>query len=154
VSLIVSQVFTKDFEIECPPKQKIWSEIAHLIGETGLPGTPIRIILTAGSQQKLVFECSFLETDRKPVWSSLLDIRHRQISSAKPFVAVSIVPTGVRAEIGGFAGDATPSVNLLAKACDYLVVNPNSVTADDCISFPRNKTSAPHTCSSRHSRRI
>ncbi|GAX39790.1 hypothetical protein NIES4075_07490 [Tolypothrix sp. NIES-4075] len=127
----MSQVFTKDFEIECPPKQRIWSEIAHRIEELGLPGIPIRMILTAVRQQKLVFECSFLETDRKPVWSSLLDIRHRQISSAKPFVAVSIVPTGVRAEIGGFAGDATPSVNLLAKACDYLVVNPNSVTASD-----------------------
>jgi hypothetical protein len=131
VSLIVSQVFTKDFEIECPPKKRVWSEIADRIREVGLPGTPIRLILTALRQQKLVFECSFLETDRKPVWSSLLDIRLRKVASLKPFVAVSIIPTGVRAEIGGFAGDATPSVNLLAKACDYLVVNPNSVTASD-----------------------
>ncbi|MEA5554197.1 DUF3326 domain-containing protein [Anabaena cylindrica UHCC 0172] len=127
----VSQVITKDFEIECSPKQLTWSEIAHRIGELGLPGTPIRLILTAVRENKLVFESSFLETDRKPVWPSLLNIRPRQISSAKPFVAVSIIPTGVRAEIGGFAGDATPSVNLLAKACDYLVVNPNSVTASD-----------------------
>ncbi|MBD2605965.1 DUF3326 domain-containing protein [Scytonema hofmannii FACHB-248] len=127
----MSQVITKDFEIEYSPKQLIWSEIAHRIGEMGLPGTPIRLILTASRENKLVFESSFLETDRKPVWPSLLNIRPRQISSAKPFVAVSIIPTGVRAEIGGFAGDATPSVNILAKACDYLVVNPNSVTASD-----------------------
>ncbi|WP_353737299.1 DUF3326 domain-containing protein [Moorena sp. SIO3B2] len=40
-----------------------------------------------------------------------------------------MIPTGVRAEIGGFAGDATPSTNLLASACDYLVTNPNAVTA-------------------------
>jgi hypothetical protein len=128
---MVSKVFTKDFAIECPPKQRVWSEIAHRIRELGLPGVPIRLILTALRDQKLAFECSFLETDRKPVWPSLLNIRPRQISAAKPFVAVSIIPTGVRAEIGGFAGDATPSVNLLAKACDYLVVNPNSVTASD-----------------------
>lgn len=128
---MVSKVFTKDFAIKCSPKQRVWSEIAHQIQELGLPGVPIRLILTALRDQKLVFECSFLETDRKPVWPSLLDIRLRQISSPKPFVAVSIIPTGVRAEIGGFAGDATPSVNLLAKACDYLVVNPNSVTASD-----------------------
>jgi Protein of unknown function (DUF3326) len=127
----VSQVITKDFEIEYSPKQLIWSEIAQRIGEMGLPGTPIRLILTARRENKLVFESSFLETDRKPVWPSLLNIRPRQISSAKPFVAVSIIPTGVRAEVGGFAGDATPSVNILAKACDYLVVNPNSVTASD-----------------------
>ncbi|MCM0588790.1 MAG: DUF3326 domain-containing protein [Gloeotrichia echinulata CP02] len=127
----MSNVITKDFEIVCPSQQLIWSEIAHRIEELGLPGTPIRLILTGIKEQKLVFESSFLETDRKPVWPSLLNIRPRQISSAKPFVAVSIIPTGVRAEIGGFAGDATPSVNLLAKACDYLVVNPNSVTASD-----------------------
>ncbi|MEA5616808.1 DUF3326 domain-containing protein [Cronbergia sp. UHCC 0137] len=127
----MSQVITKDFEIQCPPQQLIWSEIADRIAEIGLPGTPIRIILTAIRDNKLVFETSFLETDRKPIWPSLLNIRPRQISSAKPFVVVSIIPTGVRAEIGGFAGDATPSVNLLAKTCDYLVVNPNSVTASD-----------------------
>ncbi len=63
----MSQVITKDFEIEYSPKQLIWSEIAHQIGELGLPGTPIRMILTAVHKQKLVFECSFLETDRKPV---------------------------------------------------------------------------------------
>lgn len=127
----MSQVITKDFAIQCPPQQLIWSEIADRIRELGLPGTPIRIILTAIRENKLVFETSFLETDRKPVWPSLLNLRPRQISSSKPFVAISIVPTGVRAEIGGFAGDATPSVNLLASACDYLVVNPNSVTASD-----------------------
>lgn len=127
----MSEVFTKDFAIECPPKQRVWSEIAHRIRELGLPGVPIRLIMTVLREDKLIFECSFLETDKKPVWPSLLDIRPRQITSTKPFVAVSIIPTGVRAEIGGFAGDATPSVNLLAKACDYLVVNPNSVTASD-----------------------
>lgn len=128
---MVSRVFTKDFAIDCPPQHRVWSEIARRIRALELPGVPIRLILTALRDRELVFECSFLETDRKPVWSSLLDIRPRQVSSSKPFVAVSIIPTGVRAEIGGFAGDATPSVNLLAKACDYLVVNPNSVTASD-----------------------
>jgi hypothetical protein len=126
-----SQVITKDFEVQCSPERLIWSEIANSIGQLGLPGNPIRLILTARKENKIIFEGSFLETDRQPVWPSLLNIRPRQISSAKPFVVVSIIPTGVRAEIGGFAGDATPSVNLLASACDYLVVNPNSVTASD-----------------------
>lgn len=128
---MTSKIFTKSFAIECPPHERVWSKIAHQIRELGLPGVPIRLILTTLRDRKLVFEGSFLETDRKPIWSSLFDIRLRQTSSSKPFVAVSIIPTGVRAEIGGFAGDATPSVNLLAKACDYLVVNPNSVTASD-----------------------
>jgi hypothetical protein len=125
------QVITKDFEIQYSPERLIWSELANSIGELGLPGEPIRLILTARKENSIIFEGSFLETDRQPVWPSLLNIRPRQTSSTKPFIAVSIIPTGVRAEIGGFAGDATPSVNLLASACDYLVVNPNSVTASD-----------------------
>ena len=89
------------------------------------------MILTKVEGDSLTFECSFVDTDREPVWSSLLDINIRQRASNQPFVAVSIIPTGVRAEIGGFAGDATPSTNLLASACDYLVTNPNAVTASD-----------------------
>lgn len=38
-----------------------------------------------------------------------------------------IVPTGSGAEIGGYAGDATPAANLLASVCDRLIVNPNVV---------------------------
>jgi len=43
------------------------------------------------------------------------------------FIAVDIVPTGLKASIGGFVGDATPSANLLASACDALIVHPNIV---------------------------
>lgn len=125
------QVFTKDFELKCPPLKRIWKEISQQIAELPLPGVPIRLILTSVKEDILTFECSFIATDQKPVWSSLLDINIRQRVSSKPFVAVSIIPTGVRAEIGGFAGDATPSTNLLASACDYLVTNPNAVTASD-----------------------
>ena len=127
----MSQIYTKDFEIECPPQERTWYKISRRIAELPLPGVPIRLILTAAKENTLTFECSFIDTEKPPVWSSLLDINIRQAVSTKPFVAVSIIPTGVRAEIGGFAGDATPSTNLLAAACDYLVTNPNAVTASD-----------------------
>jgi len=125
------QVFTKDFELKCPPEKRTWKDISKQIAELPLPGVPIRLILTSVKEENLIFECSFIATEQKPVWASLLDINIRQRVSSKPFVAVSIIPTGVRAEIGGFAGDATPSTNLLASACDYLVTNPNAVTASD-----------------------
>jgi len=127
----VSEVFTKDFEIDCPPQQRSWRFIGPKIGELPLPGVPIRLILTSVSDNRLTFECSFIQTKKPPVWPSLLDMNVRQEAATKPFVAVSIIPTGVRAEIGGFAGDGTPSTNLLATACDYLVTNPNAVTASD-----------------------
>ncbi|WP_240865988.1 DUF3326 domain-containing protein [Cylindrospermopsis raciborskii] len=96
-----------------------------------LPGIPIRVILTSAQDDTLSFECSFIAIEKNSTWPSLLEINVRQRVSNQPFVAVSIVPTGVRAEIGGFAGDATPSTNLLAAACDYVITNPNAVTASD-----------------------
>ncbi|MBO9540949.1 DUF3326 domain-containing protein [bacterium] len=47
----------------------------------------------------------------------------------RPFTALMIVPTGLGAEVGGYAGDATPAANLLAAACDRLVTHPNVVNA-------------------------
>jgi hypothetical protein len=47
------------------------------------------------------------------------------------FLGVMVVPTGLGAEIGGHAGDATPAARLLAEACDQLVVHPNVVNASD-----------------------
>jgi hypothetical protein len=127
----MAQIFTKVFDIECAPENRTWRTIAEQIAELPLPGTPIRIILASVQDSKLTFECSFVEAERQTVWASLLNINVRQAALSKPFVAVSIIPTGVRAEIGGFAGDATPSTNLLSAACDYLVTNPNAVTASD-----------------------
>ncbi len=43
------------------------------------------------------------------------------------FCAVHIVPTGVKAAIGGYEGDATPATNVLASVCDKIIVHPNVV---------------------------
>jgi len=42
-------------------------------------------------------------------------------------VLVQIVPTGVKAEIGGYVGDATPSTNLLGSTVESIIVHPNVV---------------------------
>jgi len=44
------------------------------------------------------------------------------------FTAAFIVPTGIGASIGGYAGDASPYVNLFSKICP-VVTNPNTVNA-------------------------
>jgi len=51
---------------------------------------------------------------------------------------VSIVPTGVGCNLGGYAGDAAPSTNLLAATADYLITNPNAVNASNFISMDEN----------------
>lgn len=51
---------------------------------------------------------------------------------------VFIVPTGVGAEIGGHAGDATPAAKLVASVCDKLIVHPNVVNASDINEMTEN----------------
>lgn len=45
------------------------------------------------------------------------------------FNVVNIIPTGVGAEIGGFAGDANPFNSLLESICDNVITHPNAVNA-------------------------
>ncbi|MCY4081360.1 MAG: DUF3326 domain-containing protein [Caldilineaceae bacterium] len=49
-----------------------------------------------------------------------------------------MIPTGVGAEIGGHAGDGTPTAKLLASVCDTLITHPNVVNASDIIDIPDN----------------
>ncbi|BAZ43212.1 hypothetical protein NIES4102_02120 [Chondrocystis sp. NIES-4102] len=42
-----------------------------------------------------------------------------------PFTVVLIVPTGVGAAIGGYAGDALPVARAIAQVCDRLITHPN-----------------------------
>ena len=131
---------TRSFAVACPPEGRVWTELAARIRKLRLTkGELVRLILVDATNGKLIFEGSFLQSDRQPVWPSLLDFEPKQNRAGKePFVAVSIIPTGIRADIGGFAGDATPSTNLLASACDYLITNPNSVTASDIYNAVDN----------------
>ncbi|MDD4970818.1 MAG: DUF3326 domain-containing protein [Paludibacter sp.] len=49
-----------------------------------------------------------------------------------------IIPTGIGCDIGGHAGDANPSVKLIAKCCDKLITHPNAVNASDINEMPEN----------------
>ena len=45
--------------------------------------------------------------------------------STSPYTAALIVPTGIGASIGGFAGDALPVARAFTGVCDRLVTHPN-----------------------------
>ena len=47
--------------------------------------------------------------------------------SNNKFIVVNVVPTGVKAAVGGFIADATPATNVLAEICDKVIVHPNVV---------------------------
>ncbi|MGQ0719542.1 MAG: DUF3326 domain-containing protein [Pseudonocardiales bacterium] len=108
--------------------------MAELISDRCTPDDiPIRLALVKHSEGQLTFELTTLRgadlgTQK---WGSLWQFRPRSQERTERFIALHIVPTGIRAEIGGFAGDATPATNLLASTCDYLLTHPNVVTASD-----------------------
>ncbi|MBR8840350.1 MAG: DUF3326 domain-containing protein [Stigonema ocellatum SAG 48.90 = DSM 106950] len=43
----------------------------------------------------------------------------------RPYTAILIVPTGIGAAIGGYAGDAMPVAKAVAQVCDRLITHPN-----------------------------
>ncbi len=51
---------------------------------------------------------------------------------------VFIIPTGIGAEIGGHAGDATPYAKMIASVCDRLFIHPNVVNASDLNEMTEN----------------
>lgn len=125
-------VETRLFQVECPPELRTWTHLARLIASRAGSGVPVRLIIVGADGDHLTVEASFVLSERQPLWPSLLSAPRRLARRRTgPSVVVHIIPTGVRAEIGGFAGDATPVTNLLASACDFLVCNPNTVTASD-----------------------
>ena len=99
--------------------------------------TPIRFAVTESSRRSFRHEIGILEGTR-PFGPSIFDIHPRQDEDARAFNAVLVVPTGIGAEIGGHAGDATPVARLLASVCDTLITHPNVVNASDLNEMPAN----------------
>jgi hypothetical protein len=106
---------------------------------------PLRLSIVDILERRFVVEATLVRFDPAgPDAGLLADIevlkpRPRPAPAASsPFIAVQIIPTGVRCEFGGYAGDAGPVTNLLALAVDRLVANPNAVNASDLNEMAEN----------------
>ena len=99
--------------------------------------TPIRFAVTESSRRSYRYEIGILEGS-EPVGPSMFDLNPRGDEDTGAFNAVLVVPTGIGAEIGGHAGDATPVARLLASVCDTLITHPNVVNASDLNEMPAN----------------
>ena len=99
--------------------------------------TPIRFAVTESSRRSYRYEIGILEGS-EPVGPSMFDLNPRGDEDTSVFNAVLVVPTGIGAEIGGHAGDATPVARLLASVCDTLITHPNVVNASDLNEMPAN----------------
>ena len=102
---------------------------------------PVRFAVTKSDADGYHCELGILtESNNLPVGRqiSIFDFEKRRIENTDKFNAVMIVPTGIGAELGGHAGDATPAARLLAGVCDKLIINPNVVNASDINEMPQN----------------
>jgi hypothetical protein len=104
---------------------------------------PLRAAIARLTERDAVIESTFVELDsRDPYRERFTAI---ELTSPRPkdhqdekFAVVQVVPTGVRCEIGGFAGDACPATNLLAAAADVVITHPNAVNASDINEMASN----------------
>ena len=100
---------------------------------------PVRLAVTDSLRHPALCEAGVLEgVARADVVAPLFAFRRRRWESHAAFNAAFIVPTGVGAEIGGHAGDATPAAMLLAQVADTLITHPNVVNASDINELPAN----------------
>jgi len=99
--------------------------------------TPIRFVVASSSERSYRCEVGILE-GAAPIDASIFDLHPRSGHDPAEFTAVLVIPTGIGAEIGGHAGDATPVARLLASVCDTLITHPNVVNASDLNELPAN----------------
>ena len=102
---------------------------------------PVRFAVTAMDDTHYHCEFATLEGADPGVIGSLNSIFRfatRKVERTGAFNAVFLVPTGIGAEIGGHAGDATPAARVLAEPCDRLITHPNVVNASDLNEMPVN----------------
>ena len=102
---------------------------------------PIRLAITSVDGGKYSCEIGCLVGSNVSIAQdrqSIFALRRRDGATAGQFTAVYVVPTGIGAEVGGHAGDATPAAQLLASCCDQLITHPNVVNASDINELPAN----------------
>ena len=150
----------RELEIPAPPKRT--RPLEHLVRAVGQHlgdgEVPIRLVVTASDPGRYHCEVGTLQgMPRTPAldtegpgdilpalplgnWGAegLFGFNRRRVESTRDFNAVLLVPTGIGADVGGHAGDATPVATLLASVCDTLVTHPNVVNASDIIDLPAN----------------
>ncbi len=100
--------------------------------------TPVRFAVTNSDGGPYECEIGVVSGDHPHRVSPLFEFRRRSHESQEAFNVVFMVPTGIGADIGGHAGDATPAAILLAHIADTLITHPNVVNASDINELPAN----------------
>ena len=109
-----------------------------VLNALGPDETPVRFVVSESDEGRYRCEIGVMAGGGHDSGATIFRLERRAVEDTSRFNAALVVPTGIGAEIGGHAGDATPVAGLLASACDTLITHPNVVNASDVIDLPRN----------------
>jgi|GEM_PF-232282 len=102
---------------------------AHLLSSVLQPNEKVlRHAIVGVNGGNAIIEMVIAETDY-PLDRSVAPTYYPAPKRLPKKVIAHIVPTGVRASMGGYIADASPATNLLASVADYVITNPNAVNA-------------------------
>ena len=138
-------VRVSEIEFQVPPFPSQGSVLDWLASETSerLPHGEelVRLVITESNQDLYKCEATTFnarEDSHRIPPGLAMKFRKRRSENTGRFNVAMLIPTGIGAAIGGHAGDATPVAQLLASACDTLIVHPNVVNASDINEMPAN----------------
>ena len=111
----------------------------------------IKLNLVKSTKNKLYFNVVFVEGFKgfidEPFFPTVeagfpqkagLPLAEKPASTCANDISCLIIPTGIGARFGGFAGDANPIANLIAKTSKYLLTHPNVVNGAVLSDVPDN----------------
>jgi hypothetical protein len=94
----------------------------------------LRFAIVKKEKNRTVIEVSFLEDDNR------MEIRYNiPYEHNNKFIVINVVPTGIRAEVGGFIADMTPFNNVLSSVVDKVITHPNAVNGS-FLNYMSNNT--------------
>ncbi len=103
--------------------------------------TPMRFVVSQSDSSTLECEVGVVDVGQcktnRP-YPNIFEFCRRRSHRSAHFATVLIVPTGVGAEVGGHAGDATPVAQLFGQVSDQLITHPNVVNAADLNEMSDN----------------
>ena len=120
---------------------RIFCELANIVqSSVSISERPIRFAVTASDCDSITCELGVIQdsTNSRLLPTPLFEYRQRQFERTDKFNAVLIIPTGIGAEIGGHAGDATAVSRMMSEIVDTLVLHPNVVNASDINEMAEN----------------
>ena len=136
-------MFLKEEVVEIDnPKIIIWNVILNtILKKVKIDSDQIvKINLVKSSFSKLYFHLIYMKDSRFKTFINNPYRSNIKISNQNTIkdISVLVIPTGIGASIGGYAGDANPLANAFSKTNKYLLTNPNVVNGAVFSNPPEN----------------